>query len=366
MTEAKSVSPLRLRFRRFRRIRRGYYSFLLLAGAYLASFLLAFLMNNKAVMVRYEGRTYFPAFRNYFHDTFGFGRERVYAGAEFGQRNENGEPLQSEAEYRRLKTELADAGEGNFAILPPIPYHPNEGFLEMEGTPPHAPSREHWMGTDDRARDVFVRLVYGFRISISFALIVTLFAYTFGVLIGAILGYYGRWCDFLGQRVVEIWGAIPFLYTVIILASLFGRSFLLLVGIITAFSWMAITYYIRGEFYREKSRDYVAAAIANGESNWMIMTRHILPNALTPIIAFAPFSIVAEIVSLVSLDFLNLGLLPPTPSWGELLHQAKQNLRVWHLVVFPLGAMFVTLQLVVFIGESVREAFDPRVFSRLR
>jgi microcin C transport system permease protein len=191
-------------------------------------------------------------------------------------------------------------------------------------------------------------------------------AYFFGVATGAVLGYYGRAVDMVGLRFVEIWSGIPFLYTVIFLSSIFKPTFLLLVGIVSAFGWMSITYYIRGEFYREKSRDYVAAAIATGENNLTIMLRHILPNALTPIITFAPFAIVAEITTLVSLDFLGFGLPAPSPSWGELLGQAKQNLEVWHLVVFPLGAMFITLQLVVFIGEAVREAFDPKVFSRLR
>jgi microcin C transport system permease protein len=278
----------------------------------------------------------------------------------------DGRPLQGEADYRALKEKFAEEASGNFAVLPPIPYHPNEGFLDLEGNPPHAPSSKHLFGTDDRARDVLVRLTYGFRISISFALICTAVAYLFGVATGAVLGYYGRAVDIIGLRLVEIWSGIPFLYTVIILVSILKPSFLLLVAIVAAFGWMSITYYIRGEFYREKTRDYVAAAIATGENNFTIMLRHILPNALTPIITFAPFAIVAEIVTLVSLDFLGFGLPAPTPSWGELLGQAKQNLQVWHLVVFPLGAMFVTLQLVVFIGEAVREAFDPKVFSRLR
>jgi microcin C transport system permease protein len=150
------------------------------------------------------------------------------------------------------------------------------------------------------------------------------------------------------------------------LASILGPSFGLLTVILSAFSWLSITYYLRGEFYREKSKDYVAAAVATGEGHLTIILRHILPNALTPIITFAPFAIVSLIISLVSLDFLGYGLPAPTPSWGELLKQAKVNLRVWHLVVFPLGAMFVTLQLIVFIGEAVREAFDPKVQSRLR
>ncbi len=362
----RSVSPLRLRLRRFRRFKRGYYSFLILLTAYFLSFMLPFLMNNRAIMVRYEGNYYFPAFRNYFHDTFGLGSESIVQGKVFNQKDEYDRDILSEAEYRSLKEQFANADAGNFVLLPPIPYSPTENFLDLEGNPPHSPSEKHWLGTDDSGRDLLVRLAYGFRYSLSFSLLVAGVAYLFGTLVGAFLGYFGSWLDILGQRLVEIWGAIPFLYTVIILTSVFTPSFVLLALILSAFGWMGITYYIRGEFYREKAKDYVAAAIATGEGNLTIMIKHILPNALTPIIAFAPFAIVANIVALVSLDFLGFGLQPPTPSWGEMLHQAKNNIKVWHLSVFPLGAMFITLQLIVFIGEAVREAFDPKVFSRLR
>ena len=366
MAAQKSLSPFQLRLRRFRRLKRGYYSFIVLAGAYLLSFFLPFLMGNRAIFVSYDDRWYFPAFKTYFYDTFGFGTLTIYPGTVFDQVDARGRVVQGETDYRALDERLEKESTGGFAILPPIPYSPYESFLDLGGNPPNEPSRGHWMGTDDRGRDVFVRLAYGYRTSISFALLVTALSYVFGILAGAVLGYYGRWIDILGQRFVEIWGAIPFLYTVIILASILQPSFLLLVGILAAFGWLSITYYIRGEFYREKSKDYVAAAVATGESNFAIMVRHILPNALTPVITFMPFAIVAEIVALVSLDFLGFGLPAPTPSWGELLNQAKQNLSEWHLVVFPLVAMFITLQLVVFIGEAVREAFDPRVFARLR
>ncbi len=365
--EAKQhLSPMRLRIRRFRRLKRGFYSFVLLVGAYVLSFFLPFLMNDRAIVVHYQGSYYFPAFRCYFQDTFGWGRESIYPGSTFGQMDEYGRPVAGEAEYRNLDQQFEEENGGNYVILPPIPYHPNEGFLDVAGTPPHSPSKEHWLGTDDRARDVLVRLAYGYRISISFALIVVLISYTIGIAIGSMLGYYGRWVDILGQRFVEIWGAVPFLYTVIIVTSIFQPSFVWLAVILASFGWMSITYYLRGEFYREKSKDYVAAAIATGEGNLTIIFRHILPNALTPIITFAPFAIVAAISSLVALDFLGFGLPAPTPSWGELLKQAKSNLQVWHLSVFPLLAMFITLQLIVFVGEAVREAFDPKAFSRLR
>lgn len=368
-SQQAGTSLLRMRLKRFRRIKRGYYSFVLLSGLYFLSFLLPFLMGNRPLVVGYEGKLHFPAFRSYFFQTFGVGQDQVYLGKDFGQSEVDGFPVPGEADYRALKRQFAEAGEGNWLVLPPIPYSPKESFFELEGNPPHNPTRQHLMGTDGSARDVFVRLAYGFRLSISFALLVVGSAYIFGTLTGAVLGYAGGWIDILGLRLVEIWSSIPFLYTVIIVSSIFQPSFRWLVIILSAFGWMGISYYVRGEFYREKSRDYVSAAIATGEGHWAIIFKHILPNALTPIITFAPFAVVGMITALVSLDFLGYGLPAPTPSWGELLKQAKDsNMKpeFWHLVVFPMGAMFLTLQLIVFIGEAVREAFDPKVFSRLR
>jgi microcin C transport system permease protein len=203
-------------------------------------------------------------------------------------------------------------------------------------------------------------------------------SYVVGVAVGAALGYLGGKIDLLGQRLIEIWSSLPFLYTIIIVSSIVvpvyvpGRmqvlqpSFWLLVAILALFEWMGMTYYIRGEFYREKARDYVGAANVAGVSEPRIMFRHILPNALTPFISFAPFTVVANIAALVALDFLGFGLPAPTPSWGELINQGMSNLTRWWLVFFPLGALFVTLLLVVFIGEAIREAFDPKEYSRLR
>jgi microcin C transport system permease protein len=199
-----------------------------------------------------------------------------------------------------------------------------------------------------------------------------------GIAAGAVLGYVSGKVDLIGQRFIEIWSSLPFLYTIIIVSSIVvpvyvpGRlqvlqpSFWLLIIILSAFEWMGITYYVRGEFYREKARDYVGAAIVTGVSEPAIMFRHILPNALTPVISFAPFTVVANIGSLVALDFLGFGLPAPTPSWGELIGQGMENLTKWWLVFFPLGVLFLTLLLVVFIGEAVREAFDPKEHSRLR
>ena len=347
------LSVFQRRWRKFRRLKRGWYSFVALLVLYALSFANPLLINSRALVVKYQGEYYFPALGTH------------YEAKSFGQRKIG------EARYRELVDEFAEAGEGNWVLMPPYPYHPNESLLtdpDLPGNPPHAPSAQHWMGTDDRGRDVFARLAYGFNISITFGLCVVGVAYLIGMLVGATLGFFGGRVDFYGQRLVEIWSGMPFLYTVIIIASIVKPSMLILVCILAVFYWMSISFYMRGEFYREKAKDYVAAAIAQGESNASIMLRHILPNALTPIISFSPFALVGAITSLVSLDFLGFGLRPPTPSWGELVGQGLASVTSgdWHLVLFPLSALFLTLLMVVFIGEAVREAFDPKVFSRLR
>lgn len=358
---APPASVLRKRLRKFRSLKRGYYSFLLLLGAYVFSFCLPLLINNKALVVKYQGSYYYPWWNYYPSKTFGI-------------------PGLREAKYRDLQKKFAAAGGDDWVLMPIHPYGKNESLLmEMDGNPPHAPSWQHPFGTDDRARDVLARLAYGFNISITFALILTVLCYTVGVAIGALLGYFGGLVDMLGQRGVEIWATVPFLYMVMILSALITPKFYsdrhellqpafwLLISILTIFGWMGMTYYMRGEFLREKSKDYVSAAVTVGASDFSIIFRHILPNALTPIISFAPFTIVGEITALVSLDFLGFGLPAPTPSWGELLGQGLQQVTsAWWLVAFPFAALFITLQLIVFIGEAMREAFDPKVYSRLR
>lgn len=357
--ERPSVSILRRRLRKFRSLKRGYYSFLVMLVAYALSFFLPFLVNDKPLIVRYEGRFYFPLLRYYPASTFS--QETL------------GEP-----NYRELARTFREQNRGDWAILPLYPYSPTESRLDLPGSPPHPPSRQHVFGTDDRARDIFARLAYGFNVSMTFALLVLAISYAIGIAVGALLGYFGGKLDILGVRLIEIWSSLPFLYTIIIVSSVVvpiyipGRnlvlqpSFWLLIVILTVFDWMGITYYVRGEFYREKAKDYVGAAIAMGASDAAIIFRHILPNSLTPVISFAPFLIVGNIGALVALDFLGFGLPAPTPSWGELIGQGMENLTKSWLVFFPLGALFLTLLLIVFIGEAVREAFDPKEFSRLR
>jgi microcin C transport system permease protein len=350
------VSVLRRRWRKFKSMKRGWWSFLVLIALYVISIFNPVLINSRALVVRYRGATYYPAVAEWLGDT-------QYPAKTFGQRSIG------EANYRQLKADLAEAGGADWVLMPLYPYHPNESLLdapELQGPPPHKPQAGHWFGTDDRGRDVFARLAYGFRISISFALFAVLIEYVIGMIAGAVLGFFGGRVDFYGQRFVEIWAAIPFLYTIMIITQVVEPSVTKLGILLGLFSWVGISFYMRGEYYREKAKDYVAAAIAQGESRFSIMFSQILPNSLTPVISFAPFAIVGSITALVSLDFLGFGLPAPTPSWGELVNQGKQNIHDWHLVVFPLGALFVTLMLVVFIGEAVREAFDPKVYSRLR
>jgi microcin C transport system permease protein len=340
-------------------LKRGYWSFVAILIAYVVSFFLPVLANNNAIIVKYEDKLYFPLLE-------------VYQATQFGQ------SAIGEANYRALREQFAVKEASDWVFMPPYPYGPNESLLDEAGFPPHPPTKQHLFGTDDRGRDVFVRLAYGFHISVTFAILVTLVSYALGIVVGATLGYLGGKVDLLGQRTIEIWSSLPFLYTVIIVSSIIvpvylpGRSqllqpaFWLLAIILSAFGWMGITYYVRGEFYREKVKDYVGAALSMGASEPIIMFKHILPNSLTSVVSFAPFAIVANIGALVALDFLGFGLPAPTPSWGELIGQGMNNLTKWWLVLFPLAAVFVTLLLVVFIGEAIREAFDPKEFSRLR
>jgi microcin C transport system permease protein len=357
--QKRSISIFRKRVRKFKTLKRGYYSFVILLVAYATSFILPVLISSKALVVRYKGGYYFPI-------------ATYYPASQFGM-DAIGEP-----NYRELKEQLAAGNSDDWVLMPPYPYSATESLFELPGSPPHEPSREHIFGTDDRARDVFARLAYGFNVSLTFAILVLLFSDSIGVIVGAAIGYFGGKLDILGQRLIEIWSSLPFLYTIIIISSIVvpiyipGRnlvtqpSFWLLIAILTFFEWIGITYYVRGEFYREKARDYVGAAISMGVSEPAIMFKHILPNALTPVISFAPFTIVANISALVALDFLGFGLPAPTPSWGELIGQGVNYLTDWWLIFFPLGAVFITLLLIVFIGEAVREAFDPKEYSRLR
>lgn len=361
-TSYKSESINQKRFKNFKKIRRAYYSLVILGVLYLASFFNPILVNDQALVVKYNNEYFFPAFNDLIEPITP--NPRYYDVSEFGQ-DGSGTP-----NFRKLKQQYKAENKGNWVMMPLYPYGPIETPLEEfpDGVnPPTAPDSQHILGTDMQGRDIFARLVYGFQISLSFALLVTILGYIIGIGIGSLLGFYGGRVDILGLRFIEVFSLIPFLFMIIILVKFIEPSFYLLVVLLVILrSWIGMTYFIRGEFFREKSRDYVAAARSLGQSDFKIITKHIIPNALTPVITFAPFSIIGNISSLVSLDFLGFGLPTPTPSWGELIQQGSQNIQEWWLIVTPLVMIFLTLTTVTFIGEGVRQAFDPREYARIR
>jgi len=343
-----SLSILKKRWLKFKTLKRGYYSFILLVILYVLSWFLPLLINNRALMVSYEGEMYFPVVSGY------------HAGTEFGQ------DVPGEAIYRELKHAWKQENSDNWLIMPLYPYSPFEDITVQGNKMYDPPSKTHWLGTDNTGRDVFSRLCYAFNISISFALVLTTLNYILGVLIGGSMGYLGGKFDLFFQRIIEIWSSLPMLFVIIIISSIIRPSFFLLIFIYTIVNWIGMTYLMRAEFYREKSKDYVAAALSMGQTNFKVMFKHILPNALVPIITYFPFSIIGGISALVGLDYLGFGMPPPTPSWGQLLEVGLQNISKAWMVFAPVGALFVTLLMVMFIAEAVREAFDPKVYSRLR
>jgi microcin C transport system permease protein len=299
------------------------------------------LSNDKPLVARYNGHWYFPVFQTLPETTF---------GGDFPTRTDYLDPA--------IKANLEK--DGNFAIYPINPYHHSTINYFSTQPNPAAPSRANWLGTDDRGRDILARLLYGFRLSLVFALLVTAVCTAFGILFGAVQGYLAGWTDIGMERVKEIWGAMPVLYMLIIFSSLFSPSFMLLVILISIFGWLGIAAYVRAEFLKNRTLDYVRAARALGQSNRMIMWRHILPNSLTPVVTLVPFEMASAIGALTSLDFLNLGMPPGTPSLGELLNQAKNNLDAWWIAVATFGVLVITLLLLVLIGDALRDALDPR------
>jgi microcin C transport system permease protein len=336
----------RERWSRFRRMRRAWYSLILLTASFVLSLGSEFISNDKPLLLRYQGHTYFPILR--FHPASQFGQS-------FG----------TAPDYIALRQDAVFRSQGGFMLMPPIPWGPYRAHLDLAGNPPHAPSAQHWLGTDNTARDVLSRLLYGYRIGMGFALLLAVISATLGILIGGIQGLAGGKVDITWQRLIEIWSSLPFLYVVILLGSIYGRSFVLLLGITAAFEWIGLSYYMRGEFLRLKGAVYVMAARASGLPAWRIFIHEILPNALTPAITLLPFLLIGGISSLTALDFLGFGLQPPTPSWGELIHQALENLHAPWLAVTTISALFITLLLATFIGEGMREAFDPRSGHRV-
>jgi microcin C transport system permease protein len=442
----------RRRLAKFRQIKRGYYSFLILLAAMVLSIFSAYIAESRALVVIYQGKVFLPTFQYLSMATFGQTPPPGWGAADL------------ETEYFRLKSEWtverylynrdkAQAGNdaqalaaleakypdrGSYVVMPAIPWDPyqsdfwyNEilndiqtlltanniegaerlarrdgldeladaissgtiaailadrtrsqtgdlvglaragtmpslaGLAQVPPTPPDL-RRGHYLGTDAQGRDVASRLLYGFRISIFFALFLTIVGQVIGTIIGSLQGYLGGRFDILSQRIIEVLISIPFLYVVIVLAALMIPSFWMLLGIMSIFQWINITFYMRTEMYREKTKEYCLAAKSYGASHWRIIFRHLLPNCLTPLVTFTPFAVVGAIFALTGLDYLGYGMPAPTPSWGELMDQALQlenRDKLW-LTFAPFGALTITLVLVVFIGESVREAFDPKQYAK--
>ncbi len=252
----------------------------------------------------------------------------------------------------------------NFAIYPPVRYSYDTINYFAKVPNPAPPSAENWLGTDDRGRDVFARLLYGFRLSVIFALALTISGTLLGMLAGAVQGFYGGRIDLTLQRLIEIWGSLPELYLLIIFASIFEPHLWLLFVLLSLFGWIGLSDYVRAEFLRNRQLDYVRAARAMGLSNWQIIRRHVLPNSMTPVITFLPFRMSGAILSLTSLDFLGLGVPPPTPSLGELLNQGKANLDAWWISLATFVVLVLTLLLLTFMGDALRNALDTRMADK--
>ena len=334
----------RRRLRNFRRNRRGWWSLWIFLAVFALSLPAEFIANDKPILVFHGGAVYAPVLRAY--------PETVFVGEEEG--------FETEADYRDSFVTDAIRGAGGWILWPPIPFRYDTVDTGLDEPSPAAPSARHWLGTDDQARDVTARLIYGFRISVLFGLVLTGISSLIGIAAGAVQGYFGGWVDLVFQRFIEIWSGLPILYLLIILASIVEPSFWWLLGLMLLFSWMALVGVVRAEFLRARNFEFVRAARALGVSDIGIMFRHILPNAMVATLTFLPFILTGSVTVLTSLDFLGFGLPPGSPSLGELLNQGKNNLQAPWLGFTGFFALAVMLSLLVFIGEAVRDAFDPR------
>ncbi|WP_369601919.1 ABC transporter permease [Hahella sp. SMD15-11] len=328
------------RWAKFRQNRRGYWSLWIFLALFGLSLFAEFIANDKPLLVEYKGEWYVPVFRVYPETTFGGFFE-------------------TEADYRDPEVQKLIEADG-WMLWPPIRYSYDTINYNLDVPAPAPPSAENWLGTDDQGRDVLARVIYGFRISIIFALLVTGFGSVVGVAVGAIQGYFGGMIDLLGQRFLEIWSGLPVLFILIILSSFVEPNFWWLLGIMLLFSWTSLVDVVRAEFLRARNFEYVRAARALGLSNSVIIRRHVLPNAMVATLTFVPFNLTGTVGALTSLDFLGFGLPPGSPSLGELLAQGKNNLQAPWLGITAFMTLAIMLSLLVFIGEAVRDAFDPR------
>ncbi len=336
------LSPLnRRRWQRFRANRRGYWSLWIFLVLFGVSLMAEFVANDRPLLIFCHGRLYCPVLVEYAETDF---------GGEFA----------TAADYRDPYLKELIKKAGGWMLWPPVRYRYDTINYELETPAPAPPSRENWLGTDDQGRDVVARLLYGFRISVLFGLCLTFFGSLIGIVAGAVQGYYGGRIDLFGQRFMEIWSGLPVLYLLIILSSFVQPNFWWLLGIMLLFSWMSLVGVVRAEFLKGRNLDYVRAARALGAGDMTVMFRHILPNAVVATITFVPFILNASITTLTSLDFLGFGLPPGSPSLGELLAQGKANLQAPWLGLSAFFTLALLLSLLVFIGEGVRDALDPR------
>ncbi|MCK0169164.1 ABC transporter permease [Jannaschia sp. S6380] len=363
------LSPLNARrWTNFKRNRRALWSLWIFAILFGLSLFAELLANDKPLLVSYRGEWFTPITSFYPETAFGgdFQTEAVYRDAEVrclivsgGLEDCFDDPGGVIAEVRETGAFAGEPVEDGWILWPPIPYSYNT-VNNIDGAAPSAPDADHWLGTDDTARDVLARVIYGFRLSVAFALITTFFASIIGIAAGAVQGYFGGWTDLLLQRLVEIWSSTPSLYVIIIVVAIIPVNFWLLVGLTVLFGWIGLVGVVRAEFLRARNFEYVRAAKALGVGDRTIMFRHVLPNAMVATLTFLPFLVTGAIGSLATLDFLGFGLPSSAPSLGELTLQAKQNLQAPWLGFTAFITFAVMLSLLVFIFEGIRDAFDPR------
>jgi microcin C transport system permease protein len=342
---AASPSPSRRAWQRFRRNRLGFYSLLVFCFLVVLSLCAEILSNDKPLIVHYKDAKsdgyYFPLVKDY---------PETFFGGDFETPTDYLDPF--------IQDKLSK--NGNWVIYPVNRYGSKTLNYVSPAPNPAAPSADNWLGTDEKGRDLLAQLIYGFRVSVLFALALTVIGVVLGVITGAIQGFYGGKLDLGFQRFIEIWGAMPELYLLIIFSAVFSPSLALLLILLSLFGWMGLSDYVRAEFLRNRQMDYVRAARALGVGNWHIITRHVLPNSLTPVVTFLPFRMSGAILALTSLDFLGLGVPPGTPSLGELLAQGKNNIDAWWISLSTFGVLVVTLLLRTFMGDALRDALDPR------
>ncbi|QIL72934.1 ABC transporter permease [Diaphorobacter sp. HDW4B] len=338
-------SPASRAWRRFRKNRLGYWSLVLFSLLVVLSLVAELISNDKPLLVKYEGQYYVPMLHSYPETTF---------GGDF----------QTPTDYLDPFIQEKLSSNGNWALYTINRYGPETLNYFAKSPNPSGPTMANWFGTDDRGRDLLAQLIYGFRVSVLFALALTAVGVVLGVLAGAIQGFFGGKVDLAFQRFIEIWGSMPELYLLIIFSAVFAPSISLLLVLLSLFGWMGLSDYVRAEFLRNRQLDYVKSARALGVSNWQIIWRHILPNSMTPVVTFLPFRMGAAILALTSLDFLGLGVPPGTPSLGELLSQGKNNIDAWWISLSTFAVLVITLLLLTFMGDALRDAMDPRKMDK--